>query len=342
MKAIVLHNNGNAEQLKFEEVPTPKINDDEALVKLKAASVNHLDIWVRTGNVPSKYPLILGCEGAGDIVEVGKNVKDFKIGDKVLVAPRIKCSQCGYCLAGQDNLCKNAKQLGVSVDGCYAEYVKALTQNLISLGNVSYEEAAAIPVAYGTAYRVLINLAKIKVGETLLITAAGSGVGTAAIQIAKLAGAKVIAAAGNDEKLEKARSLGADFTVNYCKNQEFDKEVKDLTDENGVDAVIEQVGGNILIKSLNCLKKGGRIAVLGTTSGNKIEIDMQYIYRSNLTILGSSGTTHKEIRDVFDLIKDGKLKPIIDRTFSLKDAASAHKYMEERKNFGKIILKISY
>ena len=170
--------------------------------------------------------------------------------------------------------------------------------------------------------------------------AAGSGVGTAAIQIAKLAGARVIAAAGSDEKLDKCKELGADLLVNYYRNQNFDEEIKYLTDGNGVDAVIEQIGSNVLPKALNCLRKGGRLVTLGTTAGNKIDIDVQHFYRNNLTMIGTSGTTHREVKAAFDLVKEGKLKPIIDRTFPLKDASLAHKYMEERKNFGKIILKI--
>ena len=341
MKAIVLHNKGDASQLKFEEVETPKINDDEALVKLKAASVNHLDVWVRMGHFPVSYPLILGCEGAGDIVEIGKNVEDFKKGDKVVVLPSITCGQCEYCLTGNDNLCKNAKRLGMTVNGCYAEYVKVPQQNLLLMNDrLNYEEAASVPITFGTAYRVLINLAKIKVGETVLIQAAGSGVGTAAIQIAKLLGTKVIAAAGNDEKLDSAKSLGADLLVNYYRNNNFDEEVKYLTNGDGVDVVIEQIGGNILPRALNCLKKGGRLVTLGTTAGNKIEMDVQHFYRNNLTMLGTSGVTQKEIRDVFELVKDGKLKPIIDKVFPLKEASLAHKYMEERRNFGKIILKV--
>ena len=173
-----------------------------------------------------------------------------------------------------------------------------------------------------------------------MIQAAGSGVGTAAVQMAKLAGAKIIAAAGNDEKLKKAKKLGADFIVNYYTNPDFDKEVKSLTNEDGVDVVVEQIGGSILQKSLKCLKKGGRIVVLGTTAGNKIELDMQYFYRNNFTMLGTSGTTHREVKAAFDLVKEGKIKPIIDRTFPLRDASLAHKYMEEKKNFGKIVLKI--
>lgn len=339
MKAIVLHSKGSADSLKYEEVQTPKINDDEVLVKLKAASVNHLDIWVREGNVPGNYPIILGCEGAGDVAEIGKNAKGFNKGDKVLVHPRITCGKCEHCFEGNDNLCKNARQLGVTIDGCYAEYVKVPQENLYLLNDkISYEEAASVPITFGTAYRALISLAKIKVGETVLIMAAGSGVGTAAIQIAKLAGAKVIAAAGNDEKLDKCRELGADLLVNYYRNQNFDEEIKHLTNGNGADAVIEQIGGNILPKALNCLKKGGRLVTLGTTAGNKVEIDVQHFYRNNLAMLGTSGTTHREVRAAFDLVKDGKLKPIIDRTFPLKDASLAHKYMEERKNFGKIIL----
>lgn len=341
MKAIILHNKGNADQLKLEEVKTPEIDDNEVLVKVMATSINHLDIWVRERHFPITYPIILGCEGAGDVVEIGKNVQGFKEGDKVLVHPRIVCGQCEYCFEGNDNLCKNAMQLGVTINGCYAEYVKVPPENLYLINDkISYEEAASVPITFGTAYRVLINLAKIKVGETALIMAAGSGVGTAAIQIAKLAGAKVIAAAGNDEKLEKAKEIGADFLVNYYRNQDFDKEVKDLTNGSGVDVVIEQVGGNILPKAMNCLKKGGRLVTLGTTAGNKVELDVQYFYRNNLTMLGTSGTTHREVRAVFELVKEGKLKPIIDKIFPLKDASLAHKYMEERRNFGKIILKI--
>lgn len=340
MKAIVLHNKGSADNLKFEEVEAPKINDDEVLVKLKAASVNHLDIWVRMGNVPGNYPIILGCEGAGDAVEVGKNVKGFIKGDKVLVHPRITCGKCEYCFEGNDNLCRNTRQLGVTTDGCYAEYVKVPQENLYLLNDkISYEEAAAVPITFGTAYRVLISLAKTKPNETALIMAAGSGVGTAAIQIAKLAGAKVIAAAGNDEKLDKCKDLGADLLVNYYRNQNFDEEVKHLTNGNGVDVVIEQIGSNILPKALNCLRKGGRLVTLGTTAGNKVEMDVQHFYRNNLTMYGTSGTTHKEVKAAFELVKDGKLKPIVDRTFALKDASLAHKYMEERRNFGKIVLK---
>jgi len=340
MKAIVLRNKGDASQLKYGEVETPNINDDEVLVKIKAASVNHLDIWVRTGQFSPTFPLIIGCEGAGDIEETGKNVKGFKQGDKVLVHPRITCGKCDYCFEGNDNLCRNAKQLGVNINGCYAEYVKVPQQNLYLLTDkISYEEAASVPITFGTAYRALVSLAKIKPGEIVLIQAAGSGIGTAAIQIAKLAGAKVIAAAGSDEKLDKAKGIGADFLVNYYRNQNFDEEVKYLTNGNGVDAVIEQIGGYILPKSLNCLKKNGRLVTLGTTAGNKIEIDAQHFYRNNLTMLGTSGTTHKEVKAAFELVKDGKIKPVIDRTFPLKDAGTAHNYMEERKNFGKIILK---
>ena len=340
MKAIVLHEKGSTDKLKFEEVEAPKINDDEVLVNIKAASVNHLDIWVRMGQFSPTFPLILGCEASGDIAEVGKNVKDFKQGDKVLVHPRITCGKCDHCFEGSDNLCRNAKQLGVTIDGCYAEYVKVPQQNLYLLNDkISYEEAASVPITFGTAYMVLVSLAKIKPGETVLIQAAGSGVGTAAIQIAKLAGARVIAAAGSDEKLDKAKELGADFLVNYYRNQNFDEEVRYLTNGNGVDVVIEQVGGYILPKSLNCLKKNGRIVTLGTTAGSRVELDMQHFYRNNLTMLGTSGTTHREVKAAFELVKEGKIKPIIDRTFPLKDVGIAHKYMEERKNFGKIILK---
>ena len=340
MRAIVLHSKGNAGQLKFEEAEIPKINDNEVLVKLKTASVNHLDIWVRMGQFPIKYPHILGCEGAGDIIEVGKNMKGFKKNEKVVVLPKIFCGKCEYCKAGQDNLCKFGETIGVTRNGCYAEYVKVPAKNVIPIGNLNYEEAASVPVAYGTAYRIIATLAQLKPKEKVLITAAGSGVGTGTVQIAKHYGATVIAAAGNEEKLEKAKKLGADFTINYHRNKNFDKEVKELTKGIGVDAVVEQVGGNIFLKSLDCLRRGGRIVVFGATSGAKVEFDIIAFYRHDLKMLGSSGSTRREISDVFELVRNLKIKPIIDKTFALKDAGLAHKYMEERKNFGKIILKI--
>lgn len=339
MKAIVLHSKGDASQLKYEEVETPQANE-EVLVEIKAASVNHLDIWVRMGNVPGNYPMILGCEGAGEIIETGKNVHGFKRGDKVVVLPTIPCWKCEFCIAGNDNLCKNMKRTGITVNGCYAEYAKIPAQSLLLMNDrISYEEAASVPITFGTAWRCLINLAKIKPGENVLIMAAGSGVGTAAIQIAKLAGARVIAAAGSDKKLDKCKELGADFLVNYYRNQNFDEEVRYLTNGKGADVVVEQIGGNVLPKAINCLKKGGRLVALGTTAGNKVEIDVQHFYRNNLAMHGTSGTTHREIKAVFELVKEGRLKPIIDRTFPLKEAALAHRYMEERKNFGKIVLK---
>ncbi len=341
MEAIILHNKGGADQLKFGEAQIPKIKENEVLVKVKAASVNHLDIWVREGNFPIRYPIILGCECAGDVAEIGKNVQGFNKGDKVAVMPSIPCRQCGFCLAGNDNLCESLKRLGITVNGCYAEYVKVPAQNLLLMNNtLSYEGAASVPIVFGTAYRVLISLAKIKVGETVLIMAAGSGVGTCAIQIAKLAGARVITAAGTDEKLVKAGSLGADFTVNYSKIPDFNKEVMCFTNGEGADVVIEQLGGESFNRSLICLKRGGRIVVLGTTSKNSFDIDMRNFYRNNYKMIGTSGTTHKEVREVFELVKVGKLKPIIDKIFPLKDASLAHKYMEGRKNFGKIVLRV--
>lgn len=340
MKAIVLHNKGDTSQLKYEEAAMPEINDNEILVKLKAASVNRLDIWVRMGQFPTKYPLILGCEGAGDVAEIGKKVKEFKKNDKVAVLPRIFCGKCEYCKEGKDNLCKFGETVGVTLDGCYAEYVKVPAINAMPIGNLSYDEAASLPVAYGTAYRVVATLAKLKPKETVLITAAGSGVGTGAVQLAKHYGATVIAAAGNDEKLEKARKLGADFAVNYNKDENFEKKINEMTKGNGVDAVIEQVGGNIFTKSLGCLKKGGRIVAFGATSGATVQFNIPLFYRNNLSMLGSSGATRNEVAKVFELAKSRKIRPVIDGRFELKDAALAHEYMEGRENFGKIVLRI--
>ena len=346
MKAIRFNDFGTYEVLKLEDIPNPTIGANEVLVELKSAAMNHLDIWVRSGarerNIP--LPHIPGSDGAGVIAEVGSAVDYLKVGDKVLISPGISCGNCEMCLGGLDNLCRDYHVLGTREDGTYAEFVKLPAVNVLPIPDgLDFVEAAAVPLVFLTAWHMLIGLAKIKPGETVLIHSAGSGVGSAGIQIAKLFGAYVFTTASSEEKLEKAKKLGADVLINY-KEKDFVEEIKTLTGKKGVDVVFEHTGGNIFEKSIPTLTKGGRLVTCGATSDYAGKIDLRYIYAKHLTLYGSYMGTKREMIEVLKFFKKGvsniQLKPVVDSVFPLEEAAEAHKRMEQRKNFGKIVLSI--
>ncbi|MFQ6057868.1 MAG: zinc-binding dehydrogenase [Anaerolineae bacterium] len=341
MKAVIFYRRGGVDQLKYEDVPTPQISAHEVLVRVKACALNHLDIFARRGAQGVKVPLphILGLESAGEVVEVGAQVRSVKVGQRVLVNPKISCGRCEYCLAGQDNLCMTGKLIGIQVDGGYAEYLKAPAENVIPLPvYLSYEEAAAIPVAFGTAWHMLVSRAGLKAGETVLILAAGSGVGSAAVQVAKYLGARVIATASSDEKLARAKELGADEVINYSQDN-FSHVVKRLTGNRGVDVVFEHVGPNTWEKSVASLAPNGRLVTCGATTGRWGRTDLWSLFGKQLSLLGSFGASQKDVEAVADLVGQGKLKPVIDRCLPLQEAALAHRLLEERKVFGKVILR---
>jgi len=342
MKAVYIEKHGGIDTLIFGERPDPQISDNDVLVRLKACALNHLDIWVRQGlpGVPIPLPHILGCEGAGVVEAVGKNVRHVKPGDPVLVAPGISCGECTYCVNGWDSACPQYKLLGFQVDGCYAELVKAPSRNVILISQkLSFEEWASIPLVFITAWHMLITRAELKPGETVLVQAAGSGIGIAAIQIAKITGATVITTAGSDEKLKKAKSLGADHGINYSK-ENVPERVHELTNKKGADVVFEHIGPDTWEGSIKSLAKLGRLVTCGATSGPKVELDLRFLFMRQFSILGSYMGGRHELDMVLGLVEAGKLKPVIDKTFPLKDARAAHEHMLDRKNFGKIILKI--
>lgn len=342
MKAVIFYTHGGLENLKYTTVPKPEPSDDEVMIETKACALNHLDIWVRQGLPGVKIPLphILGCESTGLVSKVGRNVKGIRKGEPVLIAPGLSCGRCEYCFSGKDSLCNEFKIMGYQIDGGYAEYVKAPARNIIPISDkLSFEEWAAIPLVFLTAWHMLLTKGELKPGMSILVHSAGSGIGSAAIQIAKLCGARVFTTVGSDEKVKKAKALGADEVINYTK-KDFLKWAKSLTDEKGVDLVFEHIGPATWEKSLASLKKGGRLVTCGATSGPVASLDLRFLFVKELSICGCYMGGRKELLDVLRLVEQGRLKPVIDSVFPLKAAATAQKRMLDRKNFGKIILKI--
>jgi NADPH:quinone reductase-like Zn-dependent oxidoreductase len=344
MKAIRFNSFGGAEVLNYEDSPTPTIGPTEILIRLKAAALNHLDLWVRSGQREKNIPLphIPGSDGAGTVAEVGSAVDRLKSGDRVLISPGLSCGTCRMCLSGKDNLCPSYRVLGTKEDGTYAEYVKVPKENVLPIPEgLTCEEAAAIPLVFLTAWHMVVTLARVQPGETVIVHAAGSGVGSAAIQIAKLFKAKVITTVGSDEKIPMAKQLGADEIINY-RTHDIVEEVRTLTGKRGADIVVEHTGGEIFEKSIVIVAKGGRLVTCGATSEYLAKVDIRYVYSRHQTIYGSWMGGKHELMDVLKFFggENSSLKPVVDTIFPLKDAAAAQRRMEERKNFGKIVLAI--
>jgi len=340
MKAAIFHEHGGREVLHYEDVSEPQIAADEVLVQVKACALNHLDIWLREGLPGIEIPLphILGADVSGTVADTGETVQNVKPGDEILLAPGIGCGYCDKCLSGNDNLCRHYTILGYMVDGGYAEYVKVRATHAIPKPeNLSFEEAAAIPLVFLTAWHMLVKRVDLKPGEFVLVHAAGSGVGSAAIQIAKLIGAKIIATASTKEKLQKAEELGADFLINYVET-DFYREVKHITGKRGVDVVFEHTGAATWDKSVKSLKANGRLVTCGATSGYEAGINLRLLFAKHIALYGSYMGGIPEVWEVLKFFKENKLRAVIDRTLPLKDAAEAHKILEDRKQFGKIIL----
>ncbi|MBI1883129.1 MAG: zinc-binding dehydrogenase [Chlamydiae bacterium] len=321
MKAIIFREQGGPEKLEYRDVPEPKLGIGEVLVRVKACSINHLDIWVRQG-IPAyktKLPHISGCDVSGDIFSLGEGVTGLERGMRVIVVPGLSCFQCEYCLSGNDNLCQEYKILGAGTDGGYAEFVKARAIDIIPISNeLSFEVAAAFPLTFLTAWHMLMTRCHLQAGQSVLIHAAGSGVGSAAIQMAHLAGAFVIATAGTDEKCEKAKTLGADHTIHYEK-EDFSKRVRTLTQGRGVDVVFEHVGLQTWAKSVQSLAKNGKLVTCGATTGNDVPLDLRYVFSRQLSLLGSMMGCRRELLTVLNLVSAKKLKPVVDQIFPLSE-----------------------
>jgi len=342
VKAILFHQHGGPEVLQFTDVTDPEPRPNEVLVRVRACALNHLDLWVRRGlpNVPIPLPHIPGSDVAGEVAKIGSEVTTVRVGQKVVLAPLVSCGKCPACVAGLDNCCRQATNLGYMIDGGCAEFVRVPEVNCLPYPeNLSFEQAAAVPLVFQTAWHMLIARAQLQPGEDVLVLGAGSGVGSAAIQIAKFFGARVIATAGSDEKLAKARELGADYVINH-KSQKIRDEVRRITNKRGVDVVFEHVGTATWEESLASLALAGRLVTCGNTTGYDAKIDLRFLFSRQLSLLGSYMGVKSELHTIMKLVAAGRLKPVVDRVFPLAEAAAAHAYLESGQQFGKVVLKV--
>jgi NADPH:quinone reductase-like Zn-dependent oxidoreductase len=340
MKAIIFNRYGGPEVLEYTEVSDPGIQENEVLVEVKACALNHLDVWVRNGlpGVEIPLPHILGNDIAGTVREVGKLVSWVRAGDEVILHPGVSCGHCQECLAGWDNLCPEYDILGYRRNGGYAELVAAPGVNVIPKPkNLAWQEAAALPLVTLTAWHMLVTRANVQAGESVLVHAAGSGVGSMGIQIAKLRGARVIATASTEQKLVKAKELGADEVVNYT-SKDWPNEVRKLTSRRGVDVVFEHTGAATWPGSIASMSKNGRLVTCGATSGFDAQTDLRQVFYRHLTVLGSFMGSKTELLEAMKFVERGAISAVVDRAIPLSDARRAHELMEDRAQFGKLVL----
>ncbi len=346
MKAVVINEYGGPEVLKYTDVPRPEPGPGEALVRVHAVAINAADIMAREGRYRPNpgFPHILGIDFSGEVVEFGTGVDSpVPLGQRVIAWWVVSCQRCEQCIAGHPNRCAlDYKYLGAHLPGAYAQFVKLPAWNLIPMPeNMTWEEGAAFPNPYGTAWHMLITRANLRPGEKVLIQAAGAGVSTAGIQIAKLVGAYVVATASADWKLERAKALGADEVINYAE-VDFQKEVMQRTGKRGVDVVFEHVGGDVLDKSIRSLTRGGRLVTSGGTAAYEVAINVAHVFHKELTIIGSNSATKRELEVMMPYVREGRLKPVVDRTFPLPEVADAHRYLSGRMHFGKVVLRVDH
>lgn len=341
MKAIRIHKHGDVDVLKIDDISMPQIHENEILVRIKAASLNHLDLWVRKGIPGVPLPMIMGSDGSGTIAEIGKKVEtsyNFKIDDEVFIAPVRSCGECEYCRSDMDNLCAEFQIPGESAQGTMAEFAAVDARYILPKPkNLSLQKTAAFPLATLTAYHMLLRKTDIKSAKWVLIYGASSGIGSAAIQIAKYYDTNVITTIGSEDKRENAQTLGADYIINY-KNENVGKEVKNITQGKGVDIVFEHPGALTWNESLKALKKGGQIVTCGATTGPFVRIDLRALFIRHQTIIGSTMGTLKDMKKIVTLIEKGAIKPLVDREFSYTKIKEAHQYLESGNQFGKVII----
>ena len=342
MRALAFNEFGGPEKLRLQDVPDPKAAPGEVVVRVRACALNHLDIFVREGIPALKTPLPFwtGCDIAGDVAEVGPDVTGLRVGDRVCVNPNLTCGRCEFCIQGEDSLCVRYGIVGEHLPGGLAELVAVSAENVLPLpAHVSYEHAASFILTNMTAWRMVVTQARVRPGEDVLILGVGGGVSSTAVQIAKLCGARVLVTSSSDAKLERARQLGADVSINYSK-EDWESAVYEKTAKRGVDVVLENVGAQTWKQSLRSLRKGGRLVTCGATTGPIVETDIRIVFWKQIHIIGSTMANRREFNDVMRLFFAGRLKAIVDEIVPLKDGAAAQRRLAEGRQFGKIVLTV--
>jgi NADPH:quinone reductase-like Zn-dependent oxidoreductase len=338
MKAARIHQFGGPEVLTYEDIPDPRPRKDQVLVRIRACAMNHLDLWVRNGLPGVNLPHILGSDIAGEIVEVGEYLSDFKTGQRVLIAPMSFCNHCSKCAAGLQNQCRQFTVLGNAVDGGNCELIAVPVVSVVPIPDwLDFNQAASVPLVFLTAWNMLTGRASIRPGQTVLVLGANSGVGSAAIQIAKMFNARVIATAGDERKMQHALELGADHVINHYQ-QKISQEVRKLTNFEGVDIVVEHVGPATFDESMKSLKPAGTLVTCGATTGPKVDLELRFLFSRQLSLLGSYMGTMGKLHEVLGHVFARRLKPVVDHIFPLQDIRAAHEYMERSQMFGKIVL----
>lgn len=337
MKAVRFHEHGGHDVLRVEAAPDPEPRPGHAIVRVRACALNHLDLWQRRGLARVRFPLphISGSDVSGEVVDA----ESLPAGTRVIVQPGVSCGICQACVSGRDNFCPRYDVLGNMSDGGYAELVRVPLANLVPMpDHIGFVAAAAFPLTFLTAWHMLVTLARVRPGESVLVLAAGSGVGQAAIRIARFLGARVIATAGSNEKVSRARVIGADDAINHGHPQ-WSAAVKELTGGRGVDVVVEHVGQATWEQSVRSVTRGGRVVTCGATTGFAASLDLRHLFARQLSLLGSYMGTKGELIEATRLFFAGRLEPVVDRTFPLERAAEAQQRMERREQFGKIVLE---
>ena len=341
MKAVLFYEHGGPEKLIYEDAAEPVAGEGQVVIQVKACALNHLDIWVRQGIPAYKLalPHISGCDISGIVHAVGPGVTSVVMGQRVFIAPGLSCWSCDACLSGRDNQCATYRVIGAAVHGGYAEYVAVPAVNCLPMPErLSFDEAAAFPLVYLTSWHMLISRARLSPGETVLIHGVSSGVGSAALQIAKLIGATAIVTASQNENLDKAQRLGADHTINYT-TADVAKRVRELTNGRGVDVVFEHIGPSTWEQSVQSLVKGGRLVTCGATTGYDARVDLRFLFSKQWSLLGSFMGTMGELHQVLKFVFRGQLKPVVDSVYPLAEIRAAHERLENKEQFGKIVVR---
>lgn len=339
MKAVRIHEFGDTSVLRLEEVPVPEPGPGEVLLKVGATALNYLDIWTRKGQPKPTNPLphILGSDIAGEVARLGPGVQGWNVGDQVMINPGLSCGQCPACLGGRDNWCPRYGVMGVARNGGYGEYVTVPAVNLVPKpANLSYEEAAAIPLVFLTAWHML-DRARLEMGETVLVFGASGGVGTAAVQSARLRGARVLAVAGGEEKARRVKELGAHEVIDHT-SQDIAGTVKELTNGRGVDVVVESVGAAVWEAALRSMGRQARLVTCGATSGPQVNVDLRHLFAKHQTMVGTYMGPKVDLWTMLPYIESGQLRGVVDRALPLAEAAQAHQVMENRQHVGKVVL----